>query len=158
MRHYDDVFAALKLADDRFDSLGVEFLLEVEGAHELEAAVRWSQINEQAYFLLLFSQFEAEVNRICGELIRYNQSHANWIERRCWDILDASSEERMRNLNFLKRVALLTDKGGPVYKRVKELYDTRNRIAHGDLLARTLDVTEIAKEIQRIAEQLKGPL
>ena len=43
-----------------------------------------------------------------------------------------------------------------VYKRAKQLYDTRNTIAHGELPAESLGVAEIATKILRIAVPLKG--
>lgn len=154
MRHFAEIVNVFEELNDDFDraieEAGVDqnyqLYLDFEGQ---------KRINAQAYFMLMFPQLESEVNRLCEELIRHMQTQAGWAERRAWDILD-HREDRIRNIRFLNRVALLTDKGGTVYKRVKELYEARNRIAHGELLAEALDVAEIAKELRSIAAQLKG--
>jgi hypothetical protein len=54
----------------------------------------------------------------------------------------------------MRKLALLTDKRGVVYRRIKELYDIRNRIAHGTLLTEEIDVAEIARELQLFAAGL----
>lgn len=150
MKDFSDIVGGFKAIREDLRSRWVD-----AGASGRESAERWIVINDWAYFSLLFAQLEAEVNRRCADLIRHKRGQADWAERRAWDILD-HREDRIRSISFLNRVALLTDSRGPVYKRVQELYQARNRIAHGELPAETLDVAEIAKDIQDIAEQLKG--
>jgi len=154
MRHFKEVVEVFENVDGDFDGVIEEAMADQDARFHLKMEGQ-KHINAQAYFMLLFSQLESEVNRLCEELIRHMQTRADWAERRAWDILE-HREDRIRNIRFLNRIALLTDKGGTVYKRVKELYEIRNKIAHGGLLTESLDVAEIAKDIERIAAQLKG--
>ncbi len=154
MRHFRNIVATLEDTDDSYARAMTEAAIEGDVHFYMELETR-KLINAQAYFTLLFSQLEAEVNSLCRTLIDHMQAQPDWMERRAWDIID-HREDRLRSLAFLKRVALLTDKGGPVYKRIKDLYEARNKIAHGELLAELPDVTEVTKDIQHIAEQLKG--
>lgn len=141
-------------SDEHFEQLGED---DCERGGDVMAEV-WENlrtVNAAAYFVLLFSQLEARINGLCREVIVRNQEAPHSAERRAWDILDPDPA-RIRSIRFMSRVALLTDRGGTVYKRVKELYDTRNKIAHGGPLTEPLDMAEIARDIERIAVQLKG--
>lgn len=152
MKHFDDVTAVFRLIDAHFEQRMIDALLGDGGIPGYDTLEAQRRINAQAYFALLFSQLEAEANSLCGDLIGHMQAQPASRDRRAWDIID---DKNIRGLHFMKRVALLTTKGGTVYKRVKELYDTRNSIAHGDLLSDSLDLTPIAEEMQDIAAQLK---
>lgn len=153
MRQFDDVLSAYRAAAEDLDRRFLEALLDMDTQSKWRFVEGCSRINSQAYFALLFSQLETEINELCGALIRHRQSGEDWMERRAWEIL---GQKDVRNIHFMDRTALLTRKGGTVYNRIKQLYDTRNKIAHGDLLTESLDVAEIAKDIERIAVQLKG--
>lgn len=148
MKYFSDMASAHLLSDLYFEGE------EQAGGPFLEGSIRLRSINDQAYFVLLFSQLEAEVNRLCAELIRHKQAQSDWWDRRAWDILDPR-EKPLRAISLMNRVALLTAKGGRVYNRVKELYEARSMIAHGELLAAPLDLAKIAKEMQDIASQLQ---
>lgn len=155
MKYFDDVAAAFKATDADIDQRILRAVEYKARSSSFQAIERWDTVNRLAYFLLLFSQLEAEVNQLCQDLIRQRRASPVWAERRAWDILE-HSDDRLRSIPFLNRVALLTDKGGTVYKRVKQLYEIRNKIAHGDLQIESLDVAQIAKDIERIAVSLKG--
>lgn len=86
-------------------------------------------------YLLLFAQFEAEVNRRCIMLIEQHKQLADWRLRRVWDALDVKN---IGNTPFLRRLSLLIDKGLPIYAALKDLYSERNDIAHG--VKTTLDI------------------
>lgn len=154
MKHFKDVVTAFEIANTYIPHWSLT-LDNFDRSERVQERDRLIAVNANAYLALLIGQLEVEINRLCQELIRERRSSSTWEQRRAWDILDAA-DDRIRNIPFLNRVALLTDKGGMVYKRAKQLYETRNKIAHGDLLTESLDVAEIAKDIERIAVSLKG--
>lgn len=154
MKHFDDVVTAFEIANTYIPHWSLT-LDDSDDPERVQERDRLIAVNANAYSLLLFSQLEAEVNQLCLDLIRRRRASPVWAERRAWDILE-HSDDRLRSIPFLNRVALLTDKGGTVYKRVKELYEIRNKIAHGDLQIESLDVAQTAKDIERIAVSLKG--
>ncbi|MBK1839320.1 hypothetical protein JHL17_18070 [Azospirillum sp. YIM B02556] len=154
MKHFKDVVTAFEVANTYIPHWSLT-LDDSDSSERVQERDRLIAVNANAYLALLIGQLEVEINRLCQELIRERRASSSWEQRRAWDILDAA-DDRIRNIPFLNRVALLTDKGGTVYKRAKQLYETRNKIAHGDLLTESLDVAEIAKDIERIAVSLKG--
>lgn len=149
MRHFLNVISAHWLSEVLFEQA------HPAGDSLSDGAILARSINTQAYFVLVFSQLEAEINGLCGDLICRMQALPHSKDRRAWDIID---DRNVRGLHFMKRVALLTAKGGRVYNRIKELYEARSMIAHGELLSESLDLTLIAEEIQDIAAQLKDAL
>lgn len=110
------------------------------------------RINDCAYFVLLFAQFEDELNRLCESLVRSRQTAGGWDERRAWHIIDAG---RIQSLPFLNRVALLTEKGGDAFNRVRDLYAIRNEIMHTGTTDRQLEIERFAGELIDIARALQ---
>jgi hypothetical protein len=87
------------------------------------------QHNDQAYFLYLFSRFEAAVNTASQTLLAQQRaSTVAWPERRIWQ---AWARVQVREIAFLSKVEVLTDKGGQDYATIKDYYEGRNTIAHG---------------------------
>lgn len=151
MKYFHDVVAAFTITNADSDQRTLKAIAGNADVSLLEELLRNSTINGQAYFVLLFTQLETEVNRLCEDAIWSGRNLPDWTQRRAWDVL---GQKDVRNIHFMDRVALLTDKGRTVYKLIKELYDTRNKIAHGDLLTEIPDVAETAKDIERIVAEL----
>ncbi len=59
-------------------------------------------------------------------------------------------------MDFLRRLALLTDKGSPDYATVRELYEDRNAIAHGSLVETKPNVKVVATILSGILSRLEG--
>lgn len=85
-------------------------------------------VAELGFFLILFAQFEAEVNVRCRALIAQNKLLPDWRDRRAWEGFD---EKRVNDIPFKRRLALLVDRGQAIYAAVQTLYSERNEIAHG---------------------------
>lgn len=148
MKHFADVIAAYSATT----SLLHDLKHGGTGGSGDDRYERSLVVNDCAYFMLMFSQFEDEVNRLCEGLIRRKKALCEWEERRSWDILD---DKQVRTLGFMRRVALLTEKGGRIYNRVKALYEVRNAIAHGSILFATVELGPVARDLQDIASQLQ---
>ena len=115
---------------------------------------RWGAIrlvNDQAYFVVLFAQFEDQVNARVKRLVQRRSAAPRWTSRRLWDTVNP---ERMP---FMNRVALLTDKGGADYQRIRELYELRCRIAHGTIHT-TLPTTiaTYASDLRALSTRLRA--
>lgn len=94
----------------------------------LSAVQASADVSRSGLYLMLFAQFEADVNRRCANLIKLHKDKEIWQERRVWDALD---EKNISNTPFLRRLSLLIDKGRPIYAALQKLYLERNLIAHG---------------------------
>jgi hypothetical protein len=113
-------------------------------------------INDQAYFVLCWGQLEAEIDEACRAAIRRRQGNANWDMRRGFDFYDVD-DRRLSGLPFDRRVAVVLDRnGGPgsPYAKVMAYYETRNKIAHGRLEAKRIDVSGIASDFYIIQAAL----
>ncbi|CAO3416390.1 hypothetical protein [Azospirillum endophyticum] len=156
MKEFSDILGAYSHAKKNLDRLWQEELPSLAGVEGVSASMELERrrlITLQAFFFLLIAQFEAELNRLAAVLIDRMKRQADWRDRRVWNDLE-HQPERIRNIPVMRKLALLTDKRGVVYRRIKELYDIRNRIAHGTLLTEEIDVAEVADELQRFAAGL----
>jgi hypothetical protein len=103
--------------------------------------------NDQAYFLYLFTRFESEVNQAVQKLLAIRVTGQPWPERRVWE---AWSRVDIKDIHFLSKVEVLTDKSRTDYRDVKEFYEARNRIAHGDELEDQFVVPAVAQQMDAI--------
>jgi hypothetical protein len=115
---------------------------------------KWALIrdaNSQAYFALMFAQFEDVVNTFAEGLIRKRRSSTSWGHRRAWEIIDVKDVSRVP---FMNRVALLCDKSGSDYKSVNDYYKLRCKIDHGDTVP-SIDVSRVRDDLLAIAKRMK---
>jgi hypothetical protein len=125
---------------------------EVEAGNPA-AKARWSTLrnyNDQAYYVMLFAQLEQFIDSQCIRLIAKKKSSTGWKNRRLWDSIDA---DRMQ---FMRKVALLTEKGAATYNKILRYYDLRCEVAHGTTLASGSIVVPIAVlDFRQFAKNLR---
>lgn len=122
---------------EAYQEAGSALLRRFSKARTPAGRLRWErrrELNNQAYFVMLFAQFENEVEQRCIRLVRSKLALANWAARRPWEILEISGAGELR-LPFMKQVALLFEKSSPDYAQVYGFYKTRCLIAHGNTTA-----------------------
>ena len=115
----------------------------------------WGQrrmYNDHAYFVMLFGQLESRVNALCRKLIDGKRASGKWKTRRLWDSADI---ERME---FMRKVALLCEKGQAAYNRVHHYYrNHRCEIAHGGSSAvGAINLPLAAQELRQLSGQLRA--
>lgn len=97
-------------------------------ARSRTAQDKWTglrDVNDQAYFMMLFACFEGRVTALCHRLVAARRHQRSWRWRRLWDTVDVD------RLHFMRKTALLVDKGGTDYNKIRDLYEIRCSIAHG---------------------------
>ena len=67
---------------------------------------RKQRINDQAYFVLAWGQFEADIVDACRDTIRNAQKHRDWEFRRAWALYNPE-DPRLSGLSFENRLALV---------------------------------------------------
>jgi hypothetical protein len=103
------------------------------------------QHNDQAYFLYLFTRFEAEVSAAFETLLAAGLTATTaWPERRLWQAWARGSS---RDIGFLSKVEVLTDKGRQDYATVRRYYEGRNTIAHGQVWDEQFSVPAVAQDM-----------
>jgi hypothetical protein len=108
--------------DDHLDDRG-------STARSPHGKLHWAQLrvlNDHAYFLMLFAQLENHITVQCAKLVAAKKSTRSWRSRRLWDTTD------LDNLSFMRKVALLTEKGHGIYNKMYDYYQIRCEIAHGN--------------------------
>jgi hypothetical protein len=136
--------------------LATDSLLSAKESSALTSAKRnhWAEIrdvNDQAYFALIFAQFEDEVNKMFTALVNKMKARPLWSNRRAWDVIDVKNLERFA---FMNRVALLSEKGQKDYNTVNSYYRTRCDIDHGNSVS-GIAVTTVRDELLQIAKRMK---
>lgn len=97
-------------------------------SRSIEKWRRLQELNDFAYFALMFAQFEDHVNREVTRLVKRRLADPRWGHRRLWDAIDLN---RLDRTPFMNRIALLLDRGTADYALVKRYYQTRCKIDHG---------------------------
>jgi hypothetical protein len=109
------------------------------------------QRNDQAYFLYLFTRFEAAVNAATDVVLSGRMAlTTSWSERRIWQ---AWSRVAVRDIGFLSKVEVLTDKGRSDYATIKGFYDGRNTIAHGGVWEAQFFVPNVAQNMTDLVQR-----
>lgn len=155
MRSLSHIVALYEEIDGAFDTK----LDEAMAAGD-EAAVQRIEkkqlINDQAYFVLCWGQLETEIDEACRDAIRRRMSNANWEMRRGFDFYNPD-DKRLSGLVFERRVAIVLNSNagaGSAFAKVMAYYELRNKIAHGKLEAKRIDVSEVVADFYVIQGQL----
>ena len=131
------------------------FLLTQEtNARSASLKARWAgfrRYNAHAYFVMLFAQLEQDIDNKCAALVATKKSAAKWRSRRPWDSVD------LGRMDFMRKVALLTDKGQVAYAQIRDYYKTRCQIAHGEsALVGVILLPAVSRDLQALAKALKA--
>ena len=117
-------------------------------------------LNDQAYLLLCWGQLENEINAVCRDAIRRRRSDLDWRMRRAWDLYNPE-DARLSGLSFENRVRLVLDaqagRGSPFAKTMAH-YAMRNKVAHGQLEARRVNLPATVAEFHLIQAALHRAL
>jgi hypothetical protein len=145
-----EIAAQYAMADAVFADV-MQQALEADDDAAFDNADRARQRNDQAYFLYLFTRFEAEVNASIQTLLSGRiSSTAAWSERRIWQ---AWSRSPIRDIAFLSKVEVLGDKGHNDYATTKQYYEGRNTIAHGEDWTVQFFLPTVAQNMDEIAQR-----
>ena len=117
---------------------------------------RKQQLNDQAYFVLAWGQFEADIAETCRDTIRKAQQGDDWQARRAWDLYDPGGRRPPR-LTFENQLSLVLENNSDNWRQAMQFYRLRNQVAHGDLLSERIDVSSVIQQFQTIQASLVRP-
>ena len=147
MSIFSEISRQHALADAPFEQ-AEQRALDENDEQAFDEASKQRRHNDQAYFLYLFTRFENEVNGAVQQLLAaLVHSSQPWADRRVWE---AWSRGNIKGIPFLSKFEVLTDKSKPEFRQVKEFYESRNRIAHGEELEKPFIVESIAEQMDKI--------
>jgi len=154
MNIFDELGKIYNEIDNKYASIEVQARLR--GHHKKEAEYsRKRQLNDQAYFLFMFTRFEGRVRDISDSLINNKVTNlVDWKINRAWDIIN--KQKSNDSLHFMNRVALLTPKGQFDHNLIKQYYDQRNNIGHGGSFTIAISIPTVVADMKRLNKDLKG--
>jgi hypothetical protein len=114
---------------------------------------RRQRINDQAYFVLLWGQFETEIDEVCRSAINKRSNNPDWSKRRAWDLYNPN-DKRLSGLNFEDRTSLILDKKSAEWKIAMKYYHLRNFVAHGGSHEARIDLANVVTDFYRVQSKL----
>jgi hypothetical protein len=112
------------------------------------------ELNDQAYFLFMFTRFEDRIKQLSNDLINEKYTKlTNWNYKRTWDILYKNKQNY--DIHFLDRVALLTPIGQSDFNLIDRYYTQRNNIAHGKSFTIAISIPIVVTDFKRLFLDLK---
>ena len=153
MQFFNELFTTYQRIDNELAQKEAQANI-ADDSREADTLKRQRRLNEQAYFLLLFAQFESHINTKCSELIQRERDLATWEQNRAWSILPHRTRD-IERIAFMDRVALLTPKGHSEYNSINSYYSQRCDLAHGNLFDTDTLIPVIAAELQELAGKLR---
>lgn len=147
MSIFDELEAQYNEIDNEYSSIEFEAISKGWSKKE-ERYKRKRELNDQAYFLFMFSRLEDRIRQQSAALITKKQiSLTTWKQRAAWDILPSGASDEMP---FKKRLALLTEKGKSDYNQIVVYYKERNSIAHGGNFISVISMPTVIAEFKRL--------
>ncbi len=153
MSVFDKLETLFNEIDNRYSSIEFEARTKCWSKKEQQYQSK-RELNDQAYFLFMFSRLEDRIRiQSTALIIKKQASIQSWRQRAAWDILPSSSNE---NYPFKKRLALVTQKGASDYNLVSDYYKERNSIAHGGSFTRPISMPTVINQLKRLYRILKA--
>jgi hypothetical protein len=152
MNIFDELEAQYNEIDNQYSS--TEFEARRRGWTKKERKYqRKREINDQAYFLFMFSRLEDKIREESSKLIiKKKASISSWKHKAAWEILPDSPGAE---LHFKKRLALLVEKGTGDFNLVSDYYKERNSIAHGGNFNHPISMPTVISEFKRLYKLMK---
>jgi hypothetical protein len=152
MTIFDELGNIYNEIDNTYSSQEIQARSRGFNKKEAEYA-RVRQLNDQAYFLFMFTRLEDRVRNLSDQLIDNKLAAlTDWKAKRSWEIIQ--KQKKNDTLHFMNRVSLLTQKGGTDYNLIKQYYDQRNNIGHGGTFTITISIPTVISDLKRVYKDL----
>ena len=105
-------------------------------------------LNDQAYFLFMFSRLEDRIKTLSENLIKRKVANiSNYKNNRAWNIIED------KQLNLMQKTSFLTRHAGTDYNLIFKYKKHRDTIAHGGLIT-IINMPGIISDFHRIYNTL----
>lgn len=125
-----------------------EFSASIRGWIKKEEQVRRKRaVNDQAYFIFMFSRLENKINQAVEKKIaKVKSSRLSWKLMAPWENLP----NKVEDITFKNRVALLFERGKSDYTILLDYYKERNSIAHGGGFQKPISMPAAIKDLEKL--------
>lgn len=148
MTIYLEIAAQYAIADDAFaQAERIAFNNDDDAAFDAANTAR--KHNDQCYFLYLFTRLEAEINASVDRLIQVRLIGV-WADTRIWS---AWSKGTIKDIHFLGKASVLTDKSRSDYAQIAKYYEARNHLGHGGDLVAQYVIPSVAQKMHEITSR-----
>lgn len=111
------------------------------------------KLNDQAYFLFMFSRLEDRINQEAEKRIKKKKaSKSSWRDKAPWE----NMPNDVKDIHFKSRLALLAQRGNTDFNLVFDYYKERNSIAHGGGFISTINMPVVTAEFIRLYKYLRA--
>lgn len=149
MTIFDELGSIYGEVDTTYSKLEIQARAKGFNRKELEYSIK-RQLNDQSYFLFMFTRLEDRIRTLSENLINSKISNlTNWKYKRTWEIL-----RKKRDIPLMDRVALLTRITGADYRLIN-YYRQRNSIAHGGNFTITIYIPTVITDLKRLYADLE---
>jgi negative regulator of genetic competence, sporulation and motility len=126
-----------------------ELSARARGFHVKELKIQNKRkLNDQAYFLFMFTRLEERVSSQVTLLINQKSTTiTNYRNKRAWQILKSKNDDD--RLHFKEKASLLLTFGGADYTLVLVYYKQRNTIAHGGTVP-AINIPTVLTDFKRL--------
>lgn len=152
MNIFDQLGRIYSEIDSNYASLEID--ARSKGQYRKEATFTLKrQLNDQAYFLFMFTRIEDRIRSLSDNLIDNKIAKlTDWKVKRTWEIIQ--TQKKNGSLHFLNRVTLLTQKGQADFNLIKMYYDQRNKIGHGGTFTIPISIPTVITDMNRLYRDL----
>lgn len=113
---------------------------------------RKRQLNDQSYFLFMFTRLEDRIRSLSENLIDSKFANlTDWKYKRTWYIL----HKRKDSIALMDRVALLSEINGKDYQLINSYYKQRNSIGHGGSFTIPINIPTVINDLKRLYNDLE---
>lgn len=106
------------------------------------------QINDGAYFVIIFATFEKEVTHLAKAAVQSRSAKAAYRNRRAWETIPGKPQ-------FKDRVRLVLDQKNPAFNKIETYYDVRNDLAHKGATARPFSIPNVVADLKAARKAMR---
>jgi len=106
---------------------------------------------ERGIFVLMFGQFEKEVDSRFQRAVATRIANPDWTQRRGWDSPFISGNR----VPFETKLAMVLDSRSPSFGKIRQTYETRNHCAHGGTTNPVGSIDSLAADLYRWQSELR---
>jgi hypothetical protein len=107
---------------------------------------------DRGAYVLLFGQFENDVNDHFAAALAKRTSNPDWTRRRGWDVPALAGKK----VPFDTRLALTLDRTSSAYTKVMAAYSNRNHCAHGGMTVAVGSIDQFVADLTAWSRLLRS--
>jgi len=148
MNIFDELYFLYRIIDNNLTMIETQARINADAILE-QQTVRQRELNDQAYFLYMFTRLEEKIRSLTTTLIDLKTTTTtDPKDLRAWEIIKGN-----KNLSLMQHTTFLTSNGGTDYNIIYDFKKQRDQIAHGGLVS-SIIISYVYTEMARLYNTL----